>query len=64
MKILKIILEIIEKKLNNAPFVKMSGDNINENLRKMVVAAGIELIPFTRSAWDGRILIDRNNRIT
>ena len=51
------------KETNNA-LRQMSGDNINENLRKMVVAAGIELIPFTRSAWDGRILIDRNNRIT
>lgn len=51
------------KETNNA-LRQMPGDNINENLRKMVVTEGIELIPFSRSAWDGRILIDRINHIT
>lgn len=51
------------KETNNA-LRQMVGDNINDNLRKMVVDEGIELIPFARSAWDGRILIDRNNQIT
>ena len=41
-----------------------SGDYINENLRKHVVKDEIELIPFKRYAWEGRILADRVNKIT
>lgn len=41
-----------------------TGDYINENLRKHVVKEKIELIPFNRYAWEGRILVDRANRIT
>jgi len=52
------------KETNNA-LRQMPGDNINENLRQMVVSDGIELIPFTRGiGWDGRILIDRINKRT
>lgn len=52
------------KETNNA-LRQMPGDNINDNLRHMVVSDGIELIPFTRGiGWDGRILIDRIHKRT
>ena len=41
-----------------------AGDYINENLRKHVVKDEVELIPFNRYAWEGRILVDKANRIT
>lgn len=40
------------------------GDHINENLRKHVVNGDIDLIPFNRHKWEGRIIIDRGNRVT
>lgn len=40
------------------------GDHINDNLRKHVVKDDIDLIAFNRYAWEGRILIDRGNRVT
>lgn len=51
------------KETNNA-LKFMPSDNINDNLRNMIVKDDIELIPFTRTAWDGRILVDRTNHIT
>lgn len=41
-----------------------TGDYINENLRKHVVKDEIDLIPFKRYAWEGRILVDRVNKVT
>lgn len=41
-----------------------TGDHINENLRRYVVKDGIELLPFKRSAWEGRIIIDKSNKVT
>ena len=41
-----------------------AGDYINDNLRKHVVKDEVELISFNRYAWEGRILVDRANRIT
>lgn len=40
------------------------GDYINDNLRKHVVKDDIDLIAFKRYGWEGRILIDRGNRVT
>lgn len=40
------------------------GDHINDNLRKHVVKDDVELIPFNRHAWEGRILVDRGNKVT
>ena len=41
-----------------------AGDHINENLRHHVVKDDVELIAFRRYAWDGRIIVDRGNKIT
>lgn len=41
-----------------------AGDYINDNLRKHVVKDEVELISFNRYAWEGRILVDRTNRVT
>lgn len=51
------------KETNNA-VIHLRGDYINDNLRKYVILDGIELIPFKRSNWQGRILVDRNNKTT
>lgn len=51
------------KETNNA-IIQLRGDNINENLRQFVVAEGIELIPFRRFLWQGRLLVDKKNKIT
>lgn len=48
---------------NNAlPFLR--GDFINENLRNSVVSEDVDLIPFNRYGWSGRILRDKRNKIT
>lgn len=48
---------------NNAlPFLR--GDFINENLRNSVVDEDVDLIPFNRYGWSGRILHDKTNKIT
>ncbi len=48
---------------NNAlPFLR--GDFINENLRNSVVDGDVDLIPFNRYGWSGRILNDKINKIT
>lgn len=39
-------------------------DFINDNLRRYVVDADTELHPFNRYAWEGRIIIDQQNKIT
>lgn len=41
-----------------------AGDYINDNLRKHVVKDQVELISFNRYAWEGRIIVDRENKIT
>ncbi len=48
---------------NNA-LPHLRGDYINENLRRHVVGNGIELVPFKRYSWAGRIIIDRVNHLT
>ncbi|MEE1257301.1 MAG: DUF5986 family protein [Lachnospiraceae bacterium] len=40
------------------------GDYINENLRQHVVNDDIYLIPFKRFVFEGRILVDKINKIT
>lgn len=51
------------RETNNA-IVQLRGDFINDNLRNHVVDDNTELIPFKRSGWSGRIVIDRLNKIT
>lgn len=48
---------------NNAlPFLR--GDFLNQNLRNFVVDDEIELIPFNRNGWSGRILHDKKDKKT
>lgn len=49
------------KETNNA-VPHMKSDCINDNLRKMVVTDGVELLPFKRYSYDGRILVNRLNK--
>lgn len=44
--------------------VFVTPDCINENLRRFVVNDDVELIPFHRCAWEGRIIVDKKNKIT
>ncbi len=44
--------------------VQLRGDYINDNLRNHVVNDNVELVPFKRSGWTGRIIVDRINHIT
>lgn len=37
----------------------MRGDWINENLRRMAVTEGVEMVRFRRTNWKGRLLVDR-----
>jgi hypothetical protein len=48
----------------NNRYIFATGDYINENLRKHVVKDEVELIPFSRYAWEGRIIVDRANKVT
>lgn len=48
---------------NNA-IAWLRGDYINENLRRLVVSDDVELISFKRSSWKGRILVDKQEKIT
>ncbi len=56
-------LAAYDKATNNAVRLLRS-DNINTNLRDSVVSPVIELKHFSRSAWEGCLLIDRENRMT
>lgn len=51
------------KETNNR-FRAASGDYINDNLRNLVVDENIKLIPFIRGGWEGRILVDNQNKVT
>ena len=51
------------KETNNA-IPQLRGDFINDNLRLQVVGENIELIAFQRYAWEGRLIVDRVNKIT
>lgn len=42
----------------------MAGDCINDNLRRYVAKDGVELLSFNRFAWEGRIIVDRVNKLT
>lgn len=57
--------EIRENRLEtNNRHIFAASDYINDNLRKHVVKDEVELLAFNRYAWEGRILIDRANRVT
>lgn len=43
---------------------QLVGDCINDNLRKYAISEDIELLPFNRYSWAGRILADHKNKIT
>lgn len=60
---IKEYLADTNKETNNA-LILMRGDNINTNLRNFVVSDTVELKKFHRSVWQGRILIDRENKFT
>ncbi len=47
---------------NASKFIR--GDKINTNLRNYVTSDTVELWPFMRSSWEGRLLIDRVHKIT
>lgn len=51
------------KETNNA-IIQYRGDCINDNLRKLVVGGAVELVPFKRCAWQGRLIVDRSEKIT
>ena len=51
------------RETNNAA-IPFRGDCINDNLRNLVVGGDIELIPFKRSIWEGRIIVDRSAKIS
>ena len=42
----------------------LRGDKINTNLRNYVVSDTVEMKTFNRHAWQGRILIDREHKVT
>ena len=46
------------RETNNA-IILLRGDNINTNLRTHVVKDDIDLVPFQRYGWSGRMVIDR-----
>jgi len=52
-----------DKATNNAIRL-MRSDNINTNLRDSVASETVELRHFHRSAWEGCLLIDRENKVT
>lgn len=52
-----------QKETNNA-MILLRGDDINTNLRHHIVKDNIDLIPFRRYGWSGRIIIDRTDHIT
>lgn len=52
-----------KKETNNA-IILLRGDDINTNLRHHIVKDNIDLIPFQRYGWSGRIIIDRTEHIT
>lgn len=51
------------KEANNAT-VQLRGDFINDNLRRNLVDEEIQLIPFKRFVWEGRIIVDNVNKVT
>lgn len=48
--------------MNSVRYIR--GDKINDNLRNLVVSDEMLLISFKRYSWDGRMLIDTENRIS
>lgn len=51
------------RETNNA-IIQLRGDCINDNLRKLVVGGDIELVSFKRYVWQGRLIVDRSEKIT
>lgn len=56
-------LATYHKTTNNAVML-MRSDNINTNLENFVITDSVELKKFRRSAWQGCVLIDRENKFT
>lgn len=57
--------EMRENRLEtNNRFIYATGDYINENLRRYVVNDEVDLISFNRYAWEGRIIVDKKNKVT
>lgn len=57
--------EKCEKNLETKNYIAhIRGDYLNTNLRCLAAIDGIELHPFKRYGWEGRLLIDRKNKIT
>ena len=49
-----------EKDLETKNYIAhIRGDYLNSNLRRIAAIDGIELHPFKRYGWEGRLLIDR-----
>lgn len=44
--------------------VHIRADYLNSNLRRLAAIDGVELHPFKRYGWEGRLLIDRRNKLT
>lgn len=54
-----------EKDLETKNYIAhIRGDYLNSNLHRIAAIDGIELHPFKRYGWEGRLLIDRENKIT
>lgn len=51
------------KETNNAA-IQLRGDCINDNLRNLVIGGNIEFVPFKRYVWEGRMIVDRADKIT
>lgn len=51
------------KETNNA-IIQLRGDFINDNLRNMVIGGDIELVPFKRYIWQGRMIVDKKEKIS
>lgn len=66
----KAIVEDVPKYLRNSHLETnngvglIKGDYINTNLRNHVISEGIDLVPFKRFAWSGRIVVDRMGHVT
>jgi hypothetical protein len=51
------------KETNNA-VAHLRGDFINDNLKNYVVKENVELLSFSRSSWQGRIIVDHERKVT
>lgn len=57
--------ELKERHLETNNYISfLRGDFINQNLRDFVVVEGGQLLPIKRYGWKGRLLVDRENKLT